>query len=335
MADVTDWINTRLFRHDRMVVVNELRAGLSAWTDRLIAVAVALIALVALHSWLSPRPLIVAGWAIAGLAAASGASGARLIEQRRIFHAYDGIIAADALADRAWRRYAAPIHALLCGIVAFVALIGRPATLGVAIISYLVGAGCGHIASRIMRRRSGATPSAPLRLDRSLLQRPIAGALAAIPVTLPLLFFSSAATEAMLVLTGVIAGAVALMLTLVDDGAIRFMALSGYKVGRIIGLHSRSLLVFSLLTVLACLILSASAAAIVIGCVAVAAFGVMTARILAYRVHAKRSADLIVGIGAVAAVLAGVALPLLLPLVVVAILWQLYRRAAPATWLLT
>ncbi len=334
MADATGWIKARLFRHDRMVVVNELRAGLSAWTDRLIAVAVAMIALVALHSWLSPRPFIVAGLTIAGLAAASGAWGARLIEQRLVFHAYDGIIAADALADRAWRRYAVPIHALLCGIVAFVALIGRPATMGVAIIGYLVGAGCGHIASRIMRRRSGATLSVPLRLDRSLLQRPITGAIAAIPVTLPLLFFSSAATEAMLVLTGVVAGAVALMLTLVDDGAIRFLTLSGYKAGRIIGLHSRSLLVFSLLTVLACLIFSASAA-IVIGSVAVAAFVVMTARILAYRMHAKRTADLIVGSGAVAAVLSGVALPLLFPVVVVAILWQLYRRAAPATWLLT
>jgi hypothetical protein len=37
----------------------------------------------------------------------------------------------------------------------------------------------------------------------------------------------------------------------------------------------------------------------------------------------------------VVAFVAGFAMPMLLPLVVMAILWHLHRRAAPATWLLT
>ena len=47
-----------------------------------------------------------------------------------------------------------------------------------------------------------------------------------------------------------------------------------------------------------------------------------------------RSADTLVTICGIACV-TGVAMPMLLPVVVIAILWQLHRRAAPETWLLT
>jgi hypothetical protein len=60
----------------------------------------------------------------------------------------------------------------------------------------------------------------------------------------------------------------------------------------------------------------------------------MATRILAYRIHARRTADLVVGGCAMVVIVTGAAMPMLLPFVAAAILWQLSRRAAAMTWLL-
>ena len=58
----------------------------------------------------------------------------------------------------------------------------------------------------------------------------------------------------------------------------------------------------------------------------------MAARVLAYRVHDRRIADLVLGLCVVACALAGLTFPPAVPLVVLAILWGLARRSVPATW---
>src|SRR5215203_888029 len=99
MGDTTGRKKAGLLRHDRMIVANELRSALSSWSDRLIALAALLIALVAVRSALSQRPLIFAATAVAALATAVGAGAARMIERRVDFHSRVGVLAADALAE--------------------------------------------------------------------------------------------------------------------------------------------------------------------------------------------------------------------------------------------
>lgn len=333
MADPKRETNS-LLRHDRMVVANELRSALSSWSDRVIVPGVILIVLITLRASLFDRPFILAATAVAALAVVAGAGTARVVQRRLEFHAYDGAIAADALAEATRRRYILSVHAMACGIVASCALIGRPATVGLAVIGYLVGAGSCHMARRLMSRGDVARRPALLRSVGALLQSPIAGALAAMPIVLSLLLLGSIEPGPMAAFIGMVSAVAALLLTTLDAAVVRFMTVSGYPARRIVRIHARALSVFLLLTVLACLVLSRGLVAIVVGCVVLAALALMTARILAYRIHPKRTADTVVSICAAVACLAGVTMPMLLPFVVVAILWHLHRRSGSATWLL-
>lgn len=333
MAHTTHRTKAGLLRHDRMIVANELRSAFFSWRDKLIALAVLVVALVAVRSALSHRPLIFAATAIAALATATGAATARVIERRLDFHSQDGVLAADALAKDARWHYALPIHALACAIVTVCAVIGRPKAAVLATIGYLIGAGISHVVCRVVLTNATPRRSLSLRAIRHLLQRPISGALAAIPVVLPLLLLRSIEPGQMATVIGLLSATAALLLTMVDHNVVRFMTESGYPAGRIIGIHARSLLIFLILTVPASLALSDRLVAIVIFGVVLAALIFMTSRILAYRIHSKRTADTLVSICGIAC-LTGVAMPMLLPVVVIAILWQLHRRAVPVTWLL-
>lgn len=335
MGDLTGRKKAGLLRHDRMIVANELRSALSSWSDRLIVLAVLVIALVAARSALSDGSFLFAATAIAGLATAVGAGAARMIERRVDFHSQDGVLAADALAKGVRRHYALSIHASVCAIVTLCATIGRPTAAILAPIGYLIGAGICHVACRGMFADASPRRSSPLRAIGRLLQRPISGALAALPAVLPLLLLGSIEPGPMAGLIGLISAVAALLLTVLDYNVVRFMTESGYSAGRIIGIHARSLLMFLILTVFASLILSDRLVAIVIFGVALAALIFMTSRILAYRIHSKRTADTLVSICAGITCLTGFAMPILLPVVVIAILWHLHRRAAPVTWLLT
>jgi len=245
------------------------------------------------------------------------------------------VLAADALAEDARWHYALPIHALVCAIVTICAVIGRPAAALLAPIGYLIGAGISHVACRVVPTRASPRRSSPLRSIRHVLQRPISGASAAIAAVLPLLFLRSIEPGTMAAVIGVVSAVVALLLTMLDYNVVRFMTESGYPAGRIIGIHARSVLIFLILTVVASLVLSDKLVAIVIFGVVLTALIFMTSRILAYRIHSKRIADTVVSVSAGIAFLTAVAMPMLLPVVVSAILWHLHRHAVRATWLLT
>ena len=328
-------MDARLLRHDRMIVANELRAALRSWSDRLIAIGIVSIALVAVRSSLSQRPLVIAAIAVAAVAAAAGAGTTRSIKRRLDFHSEDGILAADALTKDVRRRYALLIHALACAVVTTCAVVGRPTAAVLAPIGYLVGAGLYLLTFRVML--TGASPRRPfsLRVFRPLLQRPISGAIATVPAVLPLLLLRSIESGPMAAFVGVISAVIALMLTMLDYDAVRFMTESGYTAKRVIRVHARSVAIFFMLAVFASLVLSYTLVAVAIFGVVLAALTLMIARILAYRVHSKRAADTSVSIYAGVVGLTGFAMPPLLPVVVLAILWHLHRRSAPTTWLLS
>lgn len=253
---------------------------------------------------------------------------------RMDFHSQDGVLAAQALADDARRHYAMFVHALVLGLVTVCAVIGRPAATVLAPVGYLIGASISHVVWRVTITDASARRSLSLRAIRRLLQRPVAGVVAASPAVLPLLLLRSIEPGQMATIIGLLSATAALLLTMVDHSVVRFMTESGYSAGRIIGIHARPLLMFLVLTVPASLILSDRLVTLVLCGVAVAALIFMTSRVLAYRVYSKRTADTLVSICGIVC-LSGVAMPMVLPVVVFAILWQLYRRAVPVTWLLT
>lgn len=324
----------RLLRHDRLIVANELRSAFSRWSDRLIAIAVLAIALAALRSSLSARPFILAAAAVAVFAAVAGAGAARIIERRLAFHAEDGVIAADALAGSARRHFVLSVHLPVCGVVTLCTAISRPMTALLVPFAYLAGAGLCHLAHRLAGGGGARRRALFFRPATRLLQRPAAGAVAAIAAIAPQLLLQSIGAGPLAAFVGLVSGVAALLLTSLDHDVVRFMSASGYRAGRIIALHVRPLLVFLALTVPASLILSGRLAAIVVIGIVLAAFLLMTARILAYRAYSKRTADTAVSAGVAFTCFAGFMMPMLLPLVAAAILWHLQRRSAPATWLL-
>jgi hypothetical protein len=335
MGDTTGGMNAALLRHDRMIVANELRSVFSSWKDRLVALAMLAIAVAGVRYFLSEGPFVIAATAVAAVAAAAGAAAARAIGRRLDFHSQDGVLAAYALTKAVQRHYILSIHALVCGVVCMCAVIGRPEAAVLAPIGYLVGASICHVAGRVELAIVSRRQSSLLRAIRSLLQRPISGVLAAIPVLLSLLFLKSIGPGPMAAFIGLLSAAAALALTMVDYGVVRFMTESGYGARRIMAIQLPSLLTFLVLGALASLALSRELVTIVVVGVSLAALVLMAARILAYRVHSKRAADMLVSIYGAVACLAGIAMPMLLPVVVIAILWHLHRRSIPATWLLT
>lgn len=158
--------------------------------------------------------------------------------------------------------------------------------------------------------------------------------MAAIPLV-ALLLLATIAPGPKAGLTALAAGVAALLLTTVDAEVVRFMAVSGVSTGRTVAVHVRPMLVFAGLTLGAALLGGERLAALALTGVTAVALTVMTARVLAYRVRAKRSADLLLSVHAGAVVVAGLAFPILAPVVAAALLWHWQRRAGPATWLLT
>eukprot|EP01035_Chromulina_nebulosa_P012784 gene12784-17044_t len=110
------------------------------------------------------------------------------------------------------------------------------------------------------------------------------------------------------------------------------MTLSGHPAWEIIARRARATLVFTLLAVPICLATATPLVAGLVGVAVAAGLLLMATRILAYRIHARRTADLVVGGCAMVVIISGAAMPVLMPFVAAAILWQLSRRAAAMTW---
>ncbi len=327
-----------LFRYDATIIRNEANAAFPRWTDRLLGLALLAIALAMARAALEDRAFIVAASAVATLALLTGAATARLIERRLAFHAYDGVLAADALIPTTRRHYALACHAIALAGTALVALAARPPLFAVAMAGYLAGAMVGHLARYLGERFATARLVGQRPFDsRALwrwLERPAAGAAGAVPLLFILVATSRGETAAAPVLAALVTAITVLALTAVDDGVVRFMTLSGHSAWTIVARRARGTLVFTLFAMPICLATATPLVAGLVGAVAAAGLLLMATRILAYRIHARRTADLVVGGCAMVVIVSGAAMPMLLPFVAAAILWQLSRRAGAVTWLL-
>ena len=324
----------RLFRQDRLIAWNELRATFAGWHDRVIAALMLLAALVVLRAWFTDRPWTIAAWVALGAGTMIGIGAGRLVATRLAFHVFDGLLAADALDPRARRRYVGAWHGVGLALLAVVTLIARPLLLLVSVPAYFAGVLVAALTggSEMSRRIAGITR--PGWTVRAWSHRPIVGMAAATILLLSLLPAHTLGTNALMAVVGIEAVLLALMLTSVNDAIVRFMTITGRGSGRIILDHAKGLASFLAVAVPGCWVMLGSIAAGIVAAASVAMLLLLTLRILAYQLHGQRFADLLVSILAGLLMLVAYSMPVALPVVALAMLWQLQRRGRAKTWLL-
>lgn len=325
----------RLFRHDRSIVINAIRANFAKRHDRLLAAIMLLAALAVVRSWFIDRPWIVAAWVAIATGIMIGLSAGRLVIERLAFHTSDGLLAAEALLPQTRQRFLAAWHGVGMALLALVTLIAKPSLLLVSVPAYLLGvliAGLTHsvrMPVRIIDKAGSA------RRIRTWLHHPSAGFAAAVILLLSALPAPMLGTNALMAVVCIEAVLLTLMLTIVDDSIVRFMAIAGHGSQRIIVHHAKGLASFLAVAVPGCWIMLGPIAAGIVAAASVVMLLLQSLRILAYRMHGKRFADLLVSILAGLLVLIGYSMPLALPVVALAMLWWLQRRGRAKTWLLS
>lgn len=325
----------RLFRYDRRIAINAAKATFSGWHDRLIAATMLLFALAAARSWLLDRAWPVAAWTAFGSGVLIGLTAGRLIAVRLAFHTFDGPLAADALCPALRRRYLIAWCAIGLALLVIITVIARPSLLIASLPGYLIGAFVGYVTGSLSIAGFGAGKAEFGRMLRSWIQRPGAGIVAT-----AILLLSLALTDrylrgdTLVVVAGIETALSGLALTIVDDSSVRFQTIAGRGAWRIIGRQARGAMLFVGIATPICALAFGPALAAVVAATAIGTLLLMVLRTLAYRIHGKGFADFIVSILTGLLILTAFSMPIILPFVGIAILWQLQRRSAARTWLL-
>jgi hypothetical protein len=325
--------SNRLFRHDRQIAINTARANFTGWNDRLIAGAALFVAFAMVRAWSGDQPWRIAAWAAFGVGIIAGIGASRLLAARIAFHSFDGLLAADAVQPSLCRRYMAAWHGIGIATLAAVTLIARPSLLIISAPAYIAGVLVAVGTGRVAVRRMAAGPALG-RTIRRWLHRPGAGLVAATILLLTLLPAQALEAKGELAVIGVEAILLALALTIVEQDIVRFRSSSGHRPWRIVLSYAKGLLLFAGVAVPVCWLVAGPAAASIVLAVSAAMLLLLAMRILAYCVHSKRFADLLVSILVGVLALTAYSMIVLLPFVAGAVLWQLQRRAAAKTWLL-
>ena len=324
-----------LFRHDFRIAANAARASFAGWQDRLIAATMLVVAGAAVRSWFWNQPRNIAAWAALGVGVVVGIAAGRMVARRLQFHGSDGLLAVHALYPATRHRYIAASHGVGIAILAAVTLIARPSQLIISVPAYLGGAITFHLLANLALPGSAIRKARPGWMLRRGLRHPVAGIITAMILLLSLLWAHTLGTNALIAVVGIEAILLALTLTLVDDSIVRFMTIAGHGPGRIVFHHAQSMLSFAGVTVPVCRVAFGPVTAAIVAAASVAMVLLLAARILAYRAYGKGFADLLVSIHAGVLMLVAYAAPVALPFVAAAILWQLQRRGAAKSWLLT
>jgi len=335
MAEERAGPGPRLFRYDRRIAINAARATFSGWHDRLIAATMLLFALAAARSWLLDRAWPIAAWTAFGAGIMIGLTAGRQIAMRLAFHAFDGPLAADALCPALRRRYLITWCAIGLTLLVIFTVIARPSLLIASLPGYLIGAFVGHVTGSISIAGFGAGKVGFGRVLRSWIHRPGAGILAAAILLLSLAFTAQYLRgDALVVFAGIETALSGLVLTIVDDSNVRFQTIAGRGAWRIIGRQARGAMLFVGIAAPVCALAFGPALAAVVAATSIATLLLMAMRTLAYRIHGKGFADFIVSILTGLLILTAFSMPIVLPFVGIAILWQLQRRSTARTWLL-
>lgn len=324
----------RLFRQDRLIASNTIRATFAGWHDRAIAAFMLLAALAVAHAWFTDRPWMIAAWTALGAGTLIGTGAGRLVRARLAFHAFDGLLAADALHPQTRRRYMTAWHGVGLALLAVATLIVLPSLLVVSVPAYLAGVLIAGLTGGVRMPKRIAGTTRPGWTLRAWSHRPIAGVAAAMVLLLLLLPARTLGTNALMAVVGIGTILLALTLTGIDDAIVRFMTIAGHGSRRIVVHHGKGIATFLAVSVPGCWIISGPVAASIAAAACVAMLLLLTLRVLAYRLHTKRFADFLVSILAGLLMLVAYSIPVALPVLALAMLWQLQRRRQAKTWLL-
>lgn len=327
-------LENRLFRYDRRIAINIVRANVAGWRDRLFVGAALVLMLVIARSWLGGHSWKIAAWTAFGVNAAAGMGVARALAARIAFHSTDGLLAADAMKSLPRQNYMVAWHGVAITISTLVVLIARPSLIVISVPAYLAGALLGAVAARVAVKWPAFSTAAIPWAIRSWLHRPGAGIVAALTLLATLFAARTLETKGVLAIVGMEAALFALALTLVEHEVVRFKARSGHRPWRIVMDYAVGLLLFAAIAAPTCCIAMGPVPAGIVLAVSVAMLLLMVMRVLSYCVHDKRFADLLVSMLGGLFVLVAYSMFVLLPFILIAILWQLRRSAAERTWLL-
>ena len=323
---------SRLLSYDIIVTWNTLRVTFGRWQDRLMAAIMLVAAFAVTRLWFNTQDWTTAGWAalLANIMLAFGAG--RLTHARLTFHASDGLLAVEALISRERRRYIAAWHGIALTLLIVLTTLLRPSLLVVSLIGYLAGAVAAHLANELgaWRRIARGRPGWSI-LPWS--NRQSTGLAAAAILLLILVGVRSSRTAEQMALAGMGTILLALALSRVDDQVIRFMAFAGHGTRRIVTHHAKGLASFFAVAVPgSCILLGLTGMAIV-AALSSTMLLLLTLRTLAYRLHERRTADVLVSLLAGLLMLAAYWVPPALPVIAFAMLWQFHRRGRELTWL--
>jgi hypothetical protein len=328
---------SRLLQHDWTVARNTLFHAPSTWRDRLRWLVGMPMLLVALHFWLADLPTEVAERTTAGSSFLFAATMTRFAGRRLDMHRTEGIRAADALRPAIGWQYLAVVVGLFATIAASAVTLLDRRVVASCLVAMATGVLAGSLLNFAMRftvpRRAIAEA---WRMLSAWLRRP-AGGIAITPVfTLLALaigrWVPAPSTVGML---GPATLACSFALSTVDSEVVRFAAQCGFPVWQTIRVHLRGLVVFAPLAAgIAFLRFGTSAIPVVVAALAIA-LSILFLRVLTYRLYSKHAADLIASMLIAALSMIAVYCPTVAPVIVVAVIAALWRRARPTTWLMT
>lgn len=323
----------RLFAHDLSILMTNARSSFG-WRDRIALMLAFSLLIAGLRSFISDQPESFVQTSAFGVGIIAGFAFGRMILARLSYHASDGMLAADALVSFHRWRYASLFHALaIVGLSVSVAMVGGWLTLPF-LTGYCCGLILGHGLSglRVQRFQAVTRTTHWGRTALAWTRGGSAGIVAAFSVAALLLPLGAMEGSASLLAAASATGITMLILTTVDHGSVRFMAMSGYGVWGALRIHFLPGFWFLVLAVFLGVVIRGPAIGTVIAGIAIAALGLQALRVLAYRIHTKRFGDWLVAclIGVVA--LVAWSLPLVAPIVLAVIFWHLHRRASASTW---
>jgi len=323
-----------LFRQDRLIAGNMVRATFASWHDRVITAFMLLAALTIVRAWFLDRHWAVAAWVALAAGTMIGIGAGRLVAARLAFHAFDGLLPADALNPLMRRRYMVVWHGVGLALLSLVTLIVRPSLLVVSVPAYLAGVLIVGLSGRLGMPGRIAGAIRPGWTVREWSHSPMAGILAATSLLLSLLPARSLGTNALVAVAGFEALLLALMLTGVDNATVRFMTIAGHPSRSIISHHAKGVATFLAVSVPGCWIILGPVAVGIVASVCAAILLLLTLRVLTYRLYAKRLADFLVSFLAGLLMLVAFSMPVVLPLIAIVLFGQLQRRGRAKTWLL-
>lgn len=312
-----------------------IRATFASWHDRAIAAFMLLAALTILRAWFVEHSWEVAAWVTLAVGTIIGIGAGRLVETRLAFHAFDGLFPGDALNPQIRRRYMAAWHGIGLALLSVVLLIARPSLLVVSVGAYLTGVLVVGLTGRFGMPKRIVGTIRPGWTVREWSHSPFAGILATTILLLSLLPARTLGTNALIAVAGVVTVLLALMLTSVDYAIVRFMTIAGHRSRRIISHHAGGIAALLAMSVPGSWVLVGPVAASIVAAVCATMLLHLTLRVLTYRLHAKRFADFLVSILVGLLMLAAYSMPVILPVIALAIFSQLQRRGRAKTWLLT